>query len=216
MGFRASLLAIVLLTAGPSAIGAVRPAEPSAGLEASGAASGRQLLGAGIGAVGTTVEPASLPASAAEAPRLATEGGRRAPVWMWPVPEPHPVVRGFDPPGAPWGAGHRGVDLATEVGGPVVTPTDGVISFAGVIAGRPVLVVAHAEGLRSTFEPIATSHPVGTSVARGQVVGMLTASPGHCSPASCLHWGVLRGAVYLDPLGFVRQQVVLLPVRGPP
>jgi len=34
------------------------------------------------------------------------------PVGVWPlVPEPD-VVEGFDPPDSPYGAGHRGVDLA--------------------------------------------------------------------------------------------------------
>lgn len=136
--------------------------------------------------------------------------------WAWPVFDPHEVVRGFDPPGAPWGAGHRGVDLRAVVGGPVFSPADGVVTFAGVIAGRAVLVVAHANGLRSTFEPVVATLPVGASITRGQSVGTLSASPGHCAPAACLHWGVLRGAVYLDPLGFLRQPVVLLPIRAPP
>lgn len=136
--------------------------------------------------------------------------------WAWPVPEPREVVRGFDAPGAPWGAGHRGVDLRTVVGAPVLSPTDGVVTFAGLIAGREVLVVAHPGGLRSTFEPVSATQPVGTAVARGDAVGTLTSSPGHCPPGTCLHWGVLRGAVYLDPLAFVRQQVVLLPLRAPP
>ncbi len=38
------------------------------------------------------------------------------PVGVWPL-QPRPaVVRAFDPPGTPWGAGHRGVDLAGTVG----------------------------------------------------------------------------------------------------
>jgi murein DD-endopeptidase MepM/ murein hydrolase activator NlpD len=112
-----------------------------------------------------------------------------------------------------WGAGHRGVDLAASPGGQVRAPSDGVVSFAGVIAGTEVLVVAHADGLRSTFEPVLASLPVGASVARGEVIGSVTASPGHCAPATCVHWGVLRGTTYLDPLAFVRQPVVLLPLR---
>jgi murein DD-endopeptidase MepM/ murein hydrolase activator NlpD len=82
-----------------------------------------------------------------------------------------------------------------------------------VLAGRGVLVVAHPGGLRSTFEPVTATVPVGSAVARGEVVGAVTAAEGHCAPRACLHWGVLRGRQYLDPLSFVgRAPIVLLPL----
>ena len=41
------------------------------------------------------------------------------PVGVWPL-DPRPeVVATFDPPDDPWGAGHRGVDLAGRIGQPV-------------------------------------------------------------------------------------------------
>src|SRR5437763_11992452 len=43
-----------------------------------------------------------------------------AQTWCWPLPPPHHVVRGFDPPIQPWLAGHRGVDLAGAPGAPVL------------------------------------------------------------------------------------------------
>ncbi|MGO4361627.1 murein hydrolase activator EnvC family protein [Terrabacter sp. RAF57] len=133
--------------------------------------------------------------------------------WGWPFdPEPE-VVRRFDPPDQPWLPGHRGVDLAATVGQPVRAPAAGRVSWSGVIAGRAVVVVAHDSGLRSTFEPVAAVAPVGTAVGRGDTVGVLTGTPGHCAPGTCLHWGVLRGETYLDPLSFVgRAPVVLLPL----
>ena len=74
-------------------------------------------------------------------------------------------------------------------------------------------VVAHADGLRSTFEPVTASVGRGDPVAAGDVVGTLAAGPGHCAPAGCVHWGVLRGDVYLDPLALLGQAapIVLLP-----
>ncbi|HRW19530.1 MAG TPA: M23 family metallopeptidase [Dermatophilaceae bacterium] len=132
--------------------------------------------------------------------------------WSWPVTPPPSVVHPFDPPAQPWGSGHRGVDLAAPAGTVVRTPTDGVVTFAGVIAGRAVLVVGHPGGLRSTFEPVHTTVPVGAALARGDPVGVLTETPGHCVPATCLHWGVLRGETYLDPLALLAGRVVLLPV----
>lgn len=143
--------------------------------------------------------------------------------WSWPL-EPTPVVvTRFDPPADPWGAGHRGVDLGASVGQQVRTPQSGTVSFAGVVAGRPVVVVTHPNGLRSTLEPVLPTSTVGTSVPAGAVVGTIAATPGHCAPATCLHWGVLRGTTYLDPLAFVTpRRVILLPLsvgpmpRGPP
>jgi murein DD-endopeptidase MepM/ murein hydrolase activator NlpD len=95
----------------------------------------------------------------------------------------------------------------------VLAPVEGRVTWNGVIAGRAVVVVSHAGGLRSTFQPVTGAPPVGTSVARGQTVGAVTSTPGHCAPRTCLHWGVLRDETYLDPLSFVgRQRVVLLPL----
>ena len=133
--------------------------------------------------------------------------------WVWPLdPEPR-VVRGFDPPDQPWGAGHRGVDLAAAVGQQVRSPEAGTVTWAGVLAGRGVLVVTHPGGLRSTLEPVTATVPVGAGVGRGGAVGTVAAEPGHCAPSTCLHWGVRRGRQYLDPLAFVgRAPIVLLPL----
>jgi len=132
----------------------------------------------------------------------------------WPVDVPHQVLARFDPPATRWGSGHRGVDLVAVEGNAVYAPAAGVVSFAGVVAGRPVLVVAHAGGLRSTFEPVQSGLPPGTVVRAGEQVGNLAAASGHCA-TSCLHWGVLRGQTYLDPLAWLRGRVVLLPLSVP-
>lgn len=109
--------------------------------------------------------------------------------------------------------GHRGVDLAATVGQAVLAPTAGRVTWTGVIAGRAVVVVSHDGGLRSTFEPVVASAPVGSAVSRGEAVGVVSATPGHCAPRTCVHWGVLRGETYVDPLSLVqRARVVLLPV----
>ena len=118
----------------------------------------------------------------------------------WPVSEAR-VVRRFDPPPQPWLSGHRGVDLAAEPSAVVRAAGAGTIVFAGPIAGRGVVSVAHPGGLRTTYEPVlAGEHQPGDSVAAGQVIGSLeTGHPG-CPAAACLHWGLRRGADYLDPL----------------
>lgn len=97
----------------------------------------------------------------------------------------------------------------------MLAPTDGVVTFVGVVAGRGVLVVEHAGGLRSTFEPVDAVLPFGAVVRGGDPLATVATAAGHCAPTTCLHWGVLRESAYLDPLAFLGvQRVVLLPVTA--
>ena len=124
------------------------------------------------------------------------------PVGVWPLaPEPA-VERGFDPPDDPWGAGHRGVDLAGAVGQPVRAALPGRVSWVGVLAGRGVVVVDHG-GTRTTYEPVEATVELGTTVAAGDPLGTLALGGSHCLPRACLHWGWLDGETYLDPLRLV-------------
>lgn len=137
----------------------------------------------------------------------------------WERPVPGALLRAFEPPAARWTAGHRGVDLAAGEGEVVTSPADGTVTFAGRVAGKPVVVVAHAGGLRSTFEPATTSTPRGTGVRAGEPVARLGgegAAASHCGPAACLHWGVLRGDAYLDPMALLGEDapIVLLPASA--
>lgn len=125
----------------------------------------------------------------------------------WPLSGP--IVRSFDPPDVAWGAGHRGVDVAGQPGDPIVAPRDGVVSYAEVLAGRPVLVIDHGE-TRTTLEPVEAVVAVGARVRAGDVVGRLVA--GHACPATaCLHWGLKRGDEYLDPVPTGGSEPRLLP-----
>ncbi|WP_269859003.1 M23 family metallopeptidase [Streptomyces sp. RPT161] len=133
--------------------------------------------------------------------------GQRA----WPVTapggrEPPTVVRGFEPPPLPWSPGHRGADLAATPGAQVRAAAPGRITFAGTVAGQGVVTVeltgTGTPPLRTTYEPVRATLPTGTQVAAGQPVGVLLSGPFHC-PAGCLHWGLLRGDVYLDPLTLI-------------
>jgi murein DD-endopeptidase MepM/ murein hydrolase activator NlpD len=132
--------------------------------------------------------------------------------WGWPLPPPHHVVQRFDPPAQPWLPGQRGVDLEGRVDERVLSAGDGVVSFAGPVAGVGVVSVTSG-GLRTTYEPV---HPVvhrGDRVHRGAVIGRLVIAHSQCLPAACLHWGLLRGSTYLDPMALLGlAQVRLLPL----
>lgn len=136
------------------------------------------------------------------------------PAWTWPLGEPAAVARPFDAPEHRYAAGHRGADLAGAPGAPVLAAGAGRVSYAGLLAGRGVVVVVHGP-LRTTYEPVAAGVVVGQSVAAGEVLGRL--EPGHagCSAAACLHWGLRRGDDYLDPVQLVDPGPArLLPVEG--
>ena len=135
--------------------------------------------------------------------------------WCWPAGDRSAVVRPALLPRRPWEPGHRGVDLGPLAPGDGVrAAAAGTVTFAGAVAGRPVLVVSHAGGLRTTYEPVRATAAVGSSVAAGDVVGVLDTGPTHCAPTACLHWGLRRGDLYLDPVALLAPRVRLLPLDG--
>ena len=161
------------------------------------------------------------------------DGTGASPTGVWPLATAAGagyVLRPFDDP-LPYAAGHTGVDLASRTGQPVVSTLAGRVTVAGTIAGRPLVVVEHADGIRTTYLPIDPSVRVGERVSRGEQVGHVAALR-HCnspalsdSPAlspfghtSCLHWGARDGERYIDPRTLVPDPagpIVLLPLAGP-
>jgi murein DD-endopeptidase MepM/ murein hydrolase activator NlpD len=137
-------------------------------------------------------------------PTPAGAAGESDPVGEWPLLPSPDVVRGFEQPRGPWGSGHRGVDLLGHVGQQVRAALGGTVAFAGVLAGRGVVVVDDGS-TRTTYEPVNAAVHVGDAVAAGAPLGVLTAARSHCLPRACLHWGWVRDAddVYLDPLRLV-------------
>ena len=126
---------------------------------------------------------------------LATAG------WPWPVRGP--VIRGFDPPEDPFGAGHRGIDIAAPVGTPVVAPAPGTVAFAGKVGGHLFVTLDHGGELTTTYSWVsATSVRVGEVVTAGQAFAATgTGHPGSVVPH--LHFGVRLAGAYLDPFEFL-------------
>lgn len=141
------------------------------------------------------------PARAAPVVPPGGSSGPTLPVGGWPLAGVPEVRRGFEPPEQRWGAGHRGVDLAAAPGQVVLAAADGVVGFAGQVAGAGVVTVVHG-AVRTTYTPVTATVRAGQPVTRGQPIGTVLA--GHCADApGCLHWGLLRGEEYLDPLSLV-------------
>lgn len=154
-----------------------------------------------------------------------------------PTAESRPrVIHPFEKPAQRWSAGHRGVDLAVpENDRHVYAPAPGKVVFSGTVVNRKVLVIAHPDGRRSTFEPMDETLPVGTTVAAGEAIGTVAAPDSvggtgerpyrRCSTA-CLYWGVRQGgargdgsgktAEYINPMSLLgsKEPSILLPVPG--
>lgn len=130
-------------------------------------------------------------------------------------PIPGAVISRFDPPDVSWGAGHRGVDLAGSPGEIVSAAADGTVTYAGVLAGRGVVVVDHRV-VRTTYEPVAATVALGDVVSRGQPIGRLQAGHASCPGTTCLHWGLREGDAYLDPLLLLGPSIRLLPASASP
>lgn len=162
----------------------------------------RSLLGLGL-ALGWLAAAPPRSAAAAE--------------WLLPL-DGAAVTRPFDPPGTPYGRGHRGVDLGGTPGMVVRAAGAGTVGYAGMLAGRGVVTVLHAGGLRTTYEPVEIGVRAGQPVAAGDPLGALAAGHAGCPVAACLHWGLLRGEVYLDPMLLLSRGPVRLlpPARGSP
>ena len=152
-------------------------------------------------------------------PVWALTGSSSPATWLWPLPPPHSVARPFEAPPSPYAAGHRGIDLPARPGDAVFAPASGVVSFSGMVAGRPVLSISHPGDLISTVEPVRADVAAGDRVAEGdrvaagQQVGRV-ASGGHCADA-CIHFGVRLHGQYVSPmlmLGGV-PRAVLLPLN---
>ncbi|MFF5297886.1 murein hydrolase activator EnvC family protein [Streptomyces sp. NPDC013161] len=121
----------------------------------------------------------------------------------WPVGSHPLVLRGWEPPATVYGRGHRGVDLATPAGAPVRAVAPGRVSFAGRVAGRGVVAIElTGTDLRTTYEPVTATMKKGDEVEPGEVVGTVEITGSHCA-TTCVHWGLLRGETYLDPLALL-------------
>ncbi|SNR85418.1 Peptidase family M23 [Blastococcus mobilis] len=124
------------------------------------------------------------------------------------------VTRAFEQLPHRFAAGHRGTDLQGMPWSPVLSAGDGIVVFAGMVAGRPVVSIDHPGGLRTTYEPVDPSVAAGQTVARGSPIGTLQAGHPGCPVQACLHWGLRRDETYLDPLLLLRPpRVRLLPAR---
>ena len=129
------------------------------------------------------------------------------------------VTRPLDIPEKDWLPGHRVVDLRAAPGADVLASLGGQVSFAGTVAGTPVVTIRHRDGLHTTYEPVHAEVTKGESVSRGQRLGRLANAAllgDSARKPDGLSWGAwVKGTDgrkrYLDPfelLGSVRVRLL--------
>ena len=160
-----------------------------------------------------TVDPSSQPELGTSA--VAVGRSRAGPdppaaslgTYAWPVSGE--VIRPFVAPDGPYGAGHRGIDIATARGARVVSASDGVVAFAGTVAGALHVSIDHPDGVRTSYAYLSrVDVREGEAVVRGQAVGQ--AGDGHVgvSPAH-LHFGARYAGAYIDPMFLLERRDVV-------
>ncbi|MYV54805.1 peptidoglycan DD-metalloendopeptidase family protein, partial [Streptomyces sp. SID3212] len=115
------------------------------------------------------------------------------------------------------------VDLAAAPGTAVRAAAAGRVLYAGRVAGRGVLSITLTNTgdppLRITYEPVDPLVAKGDEVAAGEVVARRAVTPWHCA-RGCVHWGLRRGDVYVNPVSLLpgseltRPLPRLLPLSG--
>jgi len=195
----------------------IRPVRPAPALVRAllGFLSILAFLAMGVGATGCRLERMgpSQPPPRVAAPPVPTivpgpsSPGPTAPVGSYRYPVHRPVVDRFRPPSSPYGPGNRGWEFGTVRGDQVVAAGAGTVAFAGWVAGRGVVTVAHPDGLVSSLTGLTR---IDVSAGQGVVAGQMVGVAGER-----LHLGFRRDGVYLDPALLLRADsvhAVLVPV----
>lgn len=122
---------------------------------------------------------------------------------VYSLPVPGDPVRSFDAPIGTFGPGHRGVDLTVAPGQEVTAAGDGIVGFAGAVAGHGWVSIDHGDGIRTTYGSVRNlAVRAGEKVSRGDAIGH-AAGTTHGLDLPTLHWGARRGQRYLDPMTLV-------------
>ena len=110
------------------------------------------------------------------------------------------MIRPFEGPTSPYGPGHRGIDISCPLGTEVRASNDGVVAFAGWVAGSLFVSIDHPDGVRTTYSWLSeASVRAGERVGQGDVIGR----SGHGHPEESrthLHFGARVGETYIDPM----------------
>jgi hypothetical protein len=107
------------------------------------------------------------------------------------APVDAPVSDPFRPPANPWDPGNRGIEYDTPPDTVVEAAADGDVTFAGPVAGVLWVTLGHADGVRTTYGPLASvAVAQGQAVRQGQEIG---------TTAGRLLFTARQNGEYIDP-----------------
>lgn len=138
-----------------------------------------------------------------------TAGGPAAGSGSWPWPLKGEVITPYKNGTDPYAAGqHRGLDIATGTGTPVLAVLDGRISFSGRLPdGGLTVTLASSDGrwLISHLHLSRRDVTKGERVRAGQPLGLVGVSGRRSAEAPHLHFGVREAGsrAYVDPLSLL-------------
>lgn len=98
---------------------------------------------------------------------------------------------------------HKGLDIATRIGTPVIAPADGLVVFAGKEGNYgKMLTINHSYNIKTRYGHLHRFRvKKGQHVKRGQVIGEVGNS-GRCTGPH-LHYEVLLSGVPVNPLRYI-------------
>ena len=155
-----------------------------------------------LAAAPPAADPAPAAAPAAPAAPAATSGTTAVGSFIWPATGALTTYFGENP--AYYGpGGHNGLDIANNLGTPLLAADGGVVIYAAWKGGLGNAVgIDHENGFVTWYGHASSfAASVGQRVSRGQVVAYM-GSTGN-STGSHLHFIIVRNDVYVDPLGYL-------------
>jgi murein DD-endopeptidase MepM/ murein hydrolase activator NlpD len=126
------------------------------------------------------------------------------------APVKAPIVDPFRRPPCEWCPGNRGIEFGPTRGQRVLAAAAGTVTFSGTVVHTIYVVVAHADGTRTTYGNL-----VSAAVHRGEHVD-LGDEIGIAGETTHFGWRDASGR-YLDPtpvLGSLRVRPYLVPTDG--
>lgn len=98
---------------------------------------------------------------------------------------------------------HEGLDVGADYGAPIVSPADGVVTFAGKKAGFGLFVqIDHGYGIETIFAHSQKIHiKNGKKVKRGELIAQVGSTGASTGPH--LHYEVRVNGIAVDPLYFI-------------
>ncbi|MDE5777165.1 MAG: M23 family metallopeptidase, partial [Lachnospiraceae bacterium] len=128
-------------------------------------------------------------------------------IFTWPVPSSNRITSYFggrDAPVAGASTYHKGIDIACNMGDPIVAASDGtvIVSTYNYAEGN-YICIDHGGGVVTLYmhnSQLLVS--VGETVTAGQTIAA-AGSTGYSNGPHC-HFGVRIDGVYMDPLGYLQ------------